>query len=368
MIPVARPLITQREKDLVQDCLDSGWVSSKGQYIGRFEQAMAEACGAAHGVAVMNGTVALHLALAVLGVGPGDEVIVPALTFVATANAVTYTGATPVLVDSRPDDWNMDPALLEGLITPATKGVIAVHLYGHPADMNAINEVAARRGLWVVEDAAEAHGARVRQPDGQWKAVGGLSTMGCFSFYGNKIITTGEGGMVLTDDAELDRRLRLLRDHGMDPARPYWHPILGYNYRMTNLQAAMGAAQMERFDQVVAAKRRLGRLYAQGLADVPGLTLAPEMPWAQSVFWMYGVLVDEGFGLGRDQLAQALRDAGVDTRPFFIPLNLMPPYQGGPAMPVAEGLAARGLSLPSGPDISDGEVAEVCRQVRRLAR
>src|SRR6266849_8650115 len=240
-IPVAAPSIGEEEMANVMEAMRSGWISSLGAFIGQFERDFAAVCGVAHGVAVANGTTALHLALVAAGVGPGDEVIIPSLTFVATANVVHYCGATPMFADSDPETWQLDPAKLEARITPRTRAIIPVHLYGHPCDMDAILELSARRGLAVVEDAAEAHGAEYRG-----RRVGAVGTVGCFSFYGNKIITTGEGGMCVTDDAALAERLRLLRDHGMDPKRPYWHEVVGYNYRMTNLQAAVGVAQVKR--------------------------------------------------------------------------------------------------------------------------
>ncbi len=365
-IPVARVALGRREKELVQDCLETGWVSSAGDYIPRLEQDFARFCGAAHGVSAMNGTCALHLALAALGLGPGDEVLVPSLTFVATANAVTYTGATPVFVDSEPTTWNLDPAALERAVTPRSKAVIAVHLYGHPARMPALLEVARRHGLTVIEDAAEAHGAEV-QVDGTWRRVGSLGRVGCFSFYGNKVLTTGEGGMVVTGDAELARRMVWLRGHAMDPERPYWHSEIGFNYRMTNLQAALGLGQLERVEEILEGKRQVARLYAQGLAAVPGLCHPPAEPWARSVYWMYSLLVEEDFPLDRDGLRRALLAEGIETRPFFHPLHTLPPYERGQRLPVCEDLARRGLNLPSGPAISPAEIERVCQAIRRAA-
>ncbi|HEX5576551.1 MAG TPA: DegT/DnrJ/EryC1/StrS aminotransferase family protein, partial [Gemmatimonadales bacterium] len=229
-IPVAAPMLVGNEKAYVLDCLDSSWISSAGQYVSRFEAAFADFCGVKHAVACCNGTAALHVALSALGVGPGDEVIVPTLTFVATANAVIQCGARPVFVDSEPETWNIDPALIEAKITPRTKGIIVVHLYGHPAEMESIVSTARRHGLFVVEDAAEAHGA-----EHNGRRVGSLGDVGIFSFFGNKIITTGEGGMVTTSDDTLAARVRQLKAQGIDPNRRYWYPVIGYNYRMTNV-------------------------------------------------------------------------------------------------------------------------------------
>src|SRR5581483_301487 len=269
-LPVAEPFLGDEELRYVAECVQTGWVSSAGKFVRRFEELFAELFEVEHAVAVSNGTTALHLALLALGIGPGDEVIVPALTFVATANAVTYCGATPVFADSEPTTWNIDPELAAAAVTPRTKAIVAVHLYGHPADLDPLLEL----GVPVVEDAAEAHGARYRG-----RPVGSLGAVGTFSFYGNKIVTTGEGGMVVTDRADLAARVRQLRDHGMDPDRRYWHPVLGFNYRLTNLQAALGVAQLEKLDAILERKARLAELYAEGLRDVPGIVLPTAEPW-----------------------------------------------------------------------------------------
>jgi perosamine synthetase len=363
MIPVAEVVLGEQEKAYVLDCLESGWISSLGKYVPAFEEAFSRFCGVRYGVATSNGTTALHLALVVLGVGPGDEVIVPTLTFVATANAVHYTGATPVFADSEPVTWNLDPEDVRRRITPRTKGIIPVHLYGHPADMDPILEIAREHGLWVLEDAAEAHGARYKG-----RPVGSLGRAACFSFYGNKIITTGEGGMILTDDGDLAEKAAWLRDHGMSREKRYWHPVIGFNYRMTNIQGALGLGQMERIEAILQKKRDIARWYREGLADVPGLTLSPEAEWAETVYWMYSILVGEEFGMGRDDLMAALREAGIDTRPFFYPIHTMPPYDRGERLPVAEDLAARGINLPSGLSLTEEQVRYICGTIRRLAR
>jgi perosamine synthetase len=357
-IPLTEPVLGEEELRNVVSALRSGWISSLGEFIGEFERAFAAFCGAREGIAVSSGTAALHLALAAVGVGPGDEVLVPSLTFVATANTVRYCGATPVFVDSDPATWGMETGDLEHRLSRRTKAIVPVHLYGHPCDMDPILEVARRRGLAVVEDAAEAHGALYRG-----RRVGALGAIGCFSFYGNKIITTGEGGMCVTDDPALAERLRLLRDHGMDPKRHYWHEIVGYNYRMTNLQAAVGVAQVKRLPEFVEKKRRLAGWYAESLARLARsgkVRLHPEAPWAKSVFWMYSVLVDDA-RVSRDEVRGRLRDRGVDTRPFFHPVHALPPYAAGQRLAVAEDLGARGLNLPSG-------VALEREQVERVAR
>jgi perosamine synthetase len=296
--------------------------------------------------------------LVAAGVGPGDEVLVPTLTFAATANVVRYCGAIPVFVDAEPATWQMAAADLEAKITPRTRAIIPVHLYGHPCDMDAILSLARRHGLVVIEDAAEAHGAQYRG-----RAVGAFGAVGCFSFYGNKIITTGEGGICVTDDAALADRLRLLRDHGMDPKRPYWHEIVGFNYRMTNLQAAVGVAQVKRLPEFVEKKRALAAWYAEGLAPLARrgrLTLHPEAPPARAVFWMYSVLLAAD-GPSVESVRSRLSEHDIESRPFFHPCHMLPPYADGVRLPTAEALAARGLNLPSGVGLSHAQVERVAR-------
>lgn len=361
-IPVAKPLLAGNEALYVAECVSSTWISSQGRFVRRFESEFAEFCDVAHGVAACNGTAALHLALEALGVGHGDEVLVPSLTFVATANSVRYAGATPVFVDCETSTWNMDPDLLEAAVTPRTKAIIVVHLYGQPARMDEIMAVAERHGLWVVEDAAEAHGARYKG-----HTVGGLGHVGCFSFFGNKIITTGEGGMVVTNDDDLAARLRILRDHGMDPGRKYWHPWVGFNYRMTNLQAAVGCAQMERVDAILKSKFEVAAWYREGLSGLDALVLPPDNEWSRSVYWMFSVLVNEPASpLDRDGLLAALGERNIEGRPFFYPIHVMPPYEAGLCLPVTEDLSRRGLSLPSYVGLTKAEVDLVCAELWNL--
>jgi perosamine synthetase len=360
--PVAEPEIGEEELRNVIEAVKSGWISSKGKFIEEFENSFARYIGVKHGVATSNGTAALHLALAALGVGPGDEVVVPDLTFAATINAVLYVGARPVIVDVDPSYWCLDPRELEKAITERTKAVIVVHLYGHPCDMDAIMEVAERRGLYVVEDAAEAHGAEYRG-----RKVGGFGHVSCFSFYGNKIITTGEGGMCLTNDEELAERMRVLRDHGMDPKRRYWHNVVGFNYRMTNLQAALGVAQLSKIEKFVEKKRMIARWYAKELSSIDGITLHPEMPWAKCIYWLYSILIDEEkTGLSRDELAQKLQSYGIETRNFFYPLHEMPPYQGYARSScfMSSVISRKGLSLPSSTKLSEENVIYIAQKVR----
>jgi perosamine synthetase len=365
-IPVAAPSLIGNEREYVNDCMKSGWISSAGKYVELFETGFAEFCGVRHAVACCNGTVALHLALAAFGVQPGDEVIVPTLTFVATPNAVTYCGATPVFVDSETETWNLDPVQVEAKITPRTKGIIAVHLYGHPAQMKKLREIANRRGLFLLEDAAEAHGALC---DG--RKVGSIGDAAAFSFYANKIITTGEGGMVVTNDDALAEKIRLLRGQGMDPTRRYWHPIIGYNYRMMNLAAAIGVAQLEKIDEQLAARIKIARAYQERLHKTPGILAQTEQPWAQHAYWMYSVVFEPDLWESRDQIIEKLSEQGVETRPVFYPAHTFPPYikySDGEAFPVAENLSACGISLPTWMGLTENEIDYVCRALEKCRK
>ena len=360
-ISVAQPTLAGNERQYVLDCLDTNWISSNGKYIGAFEESFARFCGVKHAVATNNGTTALHLALVVLGLKPGDEVIVPTVTYIATANAVRYCGATPVLVDVCPDTMNIDPAAIEARITKNTKGIIPVHLYGHPAEMDKVNEIAARHGLWVVEDAAEAHGAEVRG-----RRVGGLGTCATFSFFGNKIVTTGEGGMITTDDDELAARLRLFRGQGMDPQRRYWFQVVGYNYRMTNIQAAIGLAQMERIDEALAYRDGLARWYDEELSPLlPAIVLPARRDWARDVYWMYNIFLASGDEHRRDAVMAALDADGIETRPVFYPMHVMPPYLENTAYVVADEWAARGINLPTHQGLSRDDVRRIGASLAR---
>lgn len=354
MIPTGEPVIGEEELKNVIAAVKSGWISSKGKFIPEFEEKYASYCGFKYGVANSNGTVALHLALLALGIGQGDEVIVPTITFIATANAAKYTGAKPVFVDSHPDYWCLDPETIERAITPRTKAIIPVHVYGHPCDMDAVMAIAKKHKLYVIEDAAEAHGAEYKG-----KKVGSFGEINCFSFYGNKIITTGEGGICLTDDEKLAAKMKILRDHGMNPEKSYWHDIVGYNYRMTNIQAAIGVAQLEKIDRLVSKKREIARWYSEGLKELAEkrlIKLPPEMPWARSVYWMYSILVEDDFGISRDGLRQKLAGKEIETRPLFYPIHSMPPYNTGESFPVAKELSRKGISLPLGASLTKDKV------------
>ncbi len=357
-IPVYEPVLGGNEKKYVMDCMDSGWISSLGKYVTEFEKGFSSYCGRKFGVSVANGTVALHLALLALGIKKSDEVIVPDMTFVATANAVSYVGAKPVAVDSEMETWNIDTSKIEEKITKKTKAIIPVHLFGHPCDMDPIIDIAKDHSLFVVEDAAEAHGAEYKG-----KKVGGFGSISCFSFYGNKTITTGEGGMCLTDDEKLAEEMSFLKDHGMSKEKRYWHSKVGFNMRMTNIQAAIGLAQLEQIDKFIDRKRKNSELYNSLLKGVDGITLPPEMPWAKSTYWMYSVLVQDAYGRSRDQLMSKLKENKIDSRPFFYPMHQLPMYKSERSFPVADELSARGISLPSSPSLTKDDVERVCKAI-----
>jgi perosamine synthetase len=356
-ISVAAPDLSGNEASYVMECLRSTWISSKGPFLDEFERAFAKFCGVKNAVAVCNGTAALHLALCALGVERDDEVIVPTLTFVSTANAVRYCQATPVFADCDPRTFNVYADALKSLISSKTKGIIVTHLYGHPVDCDPILALAKQHGLFVLEDAAEAHGARYRG-----RIVGALGDCATFSFYGNKIITTGEGGMVTTNDDAFAERLRLLRGQGMQPDRRYWFPVIGYNYRMTNICAALGLAQLERIDQALAARKRVAEWYSQYLSGNPGLILPKTEPWATHAFWMYTLLLKDTAAKSRDEVMDLLDDQGIETRPVFYPMHQMPPYRGGhQSFPNADFCSSRGISLPTHSLLTEEDVRRVCR-------
>ena len=362
-IPVSHPVFSGNEKKYALECLDSVWISSIGKFIPLFEKKFAEFCGVEHAVSTCNGTSALHLALLGLGVSPGDEVLVPTLTYISVANAVRYCGATPRFVDSEARTFNLDPTQIEDKITSKTKGIIAVHLYGHPADMDAILEIARRRGLFVLEDAAESPGAMCRG-----RMVGGLGDAAIFSFFGNKIVTTGEGGMVMTHNAELSDRIRILRGQGMDPNHRYWFPVVGYNYRMTNLEAAIGLAQTEQIEEHIASRRRVAEWYNQRLEPLREfLTLPIEEPWARHSFWMYTVVLKDTVRLERDAVIGGLAAGGIETRPVFYPMHVLPPYKEADGRyPVAEALARRGINLPTHGLLTEEDVDYIAASLRTL--
>jgi len=372
VIPVNEPSLGERELEYVTKCVRTGWISSAGQFITEFEERWAAYCGRRYGVAVNNGTVALQLALASLGLQPGDEVIMPTFTIVSCAIAVIYNGGVPVLVDSGPRTWCMDVDQVREKITPRTRAIMAVHIYGHPVDMDPLLELTDRYGLAMVEDAAEAHGAEYlsgrNTSNATWQRCGSFGTLSCFSFYANKLITTGEGGMVLTDSTQLAEKARSLRNLCFQSQQRFYHEELGFNFRLTNLQAALGVAQLERMGEIVARKRWMGREYTRRLKDVEGLQLPVEEPWARSIYWMYGVVLSEETGIDAAKFAERLRERGVDTRPFFLGMHEQPAFlkRGlflNERYLVAERLARQGLYLPSGLALTEDQLVQVCDAV-----
>ncbi|MER8548321.1 DegT/DnrJ/EryC1/StrS family aminotransferase [Mesorhizobium sp. M1169] len=352
--PVSRPSLRGNELKYVTDAVKSGWISSLGAYVTRLETEFANYCGVRHAVSVSNGTVALHLALISAGVGPGDEVIVPDLSFIATANAVLMAGAKPVFCDVDPITLCMDPESAAERITGRTRAIIPVHLYGHPAAMIDLMNLAERHGLFVIEDAAEAHGATL---DGQ--RVGGLGHGATFSFYANKNMTTGEGGMIVTNSDAFASRCRHLRDHAMSSERRYWHDMLGYNYRMTNLQAAIGCAQFEQLESFLKRRRMLFSGYQSRLFGVNGIQLNRTLPNATNAYWMVCLEVEGMNREARDDLIVRLRRDGVDTRPYFFPMSDMP-YLDDADTPVSHAASARGINLPTSADYTSSDLDEIC--------
>jgi perosamine synthetase len=357
-IPIAEPEIGEEELRNVTEAVKSGWVSSKGPFIEEFENSFSKYIGTEYGLVTSNGTTALHLALVALGIGKGDKVLVPSLDFISVANAVTLTGAKPIFLDSHPDYWCIDPSKIVERIDKQTRAIIAVHLYGHPCDMDKIVKIAADHDLYLLEDCAEAHGAEYRN-----KKTGSFGIISCFSFYGNKIITTGEGGICLTDDRKLAEKMKILRDHGMNPDRKYWHDVIGFNYRMTNLQAALGVAQLRKIDHLIESKRTIARLYAEQLKELPSVIPAPEMPWAKNVYWLYSVLVEETL---RNKLIDIFEKQSIEVRPFFYPSHILPPYKSSLQLPVAEELSRKGINLPSGFNLSENHVRRITDLMREV--
>lgn len=361
-IRVAEPLLDGNERTYVLDCLESTWISSRGKYIEQFEDLVANFCSTQHAIATNNGTTALHLALAALGIGPGDEVIVPTLTYIASVNAIRYCGATPVFVDSLPHQLTLDPGHVAARVTSRTRGILTVPLYGHPVEMNAIQAIAHRHGLFVIEDAAEALGARYHgQP------VGSLADCTVFSFFGNKIITTGEGGMIVTSNADLASRMRFLRGQAVSPDKNYWHTDIGFNYRMTNVAAAIGCGQMERIDSHLERRQQVAGWYFHDLSDLQDHLLLPEASaGCHHCYWMYSVILDSSAPIVRDELMQMMAAQGIETRPIFYPVHQMPPYaEPLGSYPVAESQAARGISLPTHGRLTEADVLYVAESLAK---
>lgn len=364
MIPVCEPLITARDIELVNDALSSGWISSAGKYLDLFEERWADYCGMEHGIAVSNGSTALDIAVELLDLKAGDEVIMPAFTIISPAQSVVRAGGVPVLVDSDPVTWQMDVEQIEGRITPRTKAILVVHIYGHPADMEPIMALAEKHGLIVIEDAAEVHGAEYKG-----RRCGGIGHISTFSFYANKLITTGEGGMVLVKSPEHAERARSLRNLCFQPGRRFYHEELGYNFRMTNVQAAMGVGQIERVEETVIRKREIAHAYDAAFSAIHEIQLPVEMPWARNVFWVYGIVLGEERETDAVRVMTQLRTLGIETRPFFLGMHEQPVFHEmglfcGERYPVAERLARKGFYIPNGLTLTDGQVATVIEAVK----
>lgn len=361
--PVMEPNLSGNELRYLTDCITSGWISSQGRYVQQFEEQFNEYLGTEFAVTTSSGTTALHLGLLALGVGPGDEVIVPNLTFGASANAVIHAGATPVFADVDRSHWTLSPASFGAAITPRTKAVMPVHIYGHPCDMDPLLEIAGKHNISVIEDCAESLGAEYK---GQ--LVGSFGDLACFSFFSNKLITTGEGGMIVGKDLQHEEAIRLFRDHGMRREKRYWHEVAGFNYRMTNLQAAIGVAQLERIHGFVRQREDLAGWYRNQFHDLHGITHPVQMDWAKNVYWLYSILIEEEkLGITRDLLIKELLKQGIQSRPFFYPLRGQPAYgRNGPDCPVSEEVAAKGISLPSSVNLSELEVSRIVKAFRRI--
>lgn len=368
-IPVASTDLTGNEEAYAVDAIRSSWISSSGKYLDRFESEFAPLCSSEYALGVANGTVALHLALLGMNIRPGDEVLIPSLTYVATANAVRYVGGEPVFVDVDPETWCIDPNKLEAAITRRTCGIIAVHLLGHPADMDRINQFAGLHGLWVVEDAAEAPFAQYKD-----RVVGSLSDASTFSFFGNKMITCGEGGAVVVNDEKLYSRLKALRGQGMDPNRRYYFPITGYNFRLTNLAASILCAQLERTESIVRDRLAIFHRYNEALGAIEGIELQPVQHWAKLSPWMYACIIDEKrFGCGRDVLMSKLAERQIETRPMFVPLHTLPPFREESQarreyLPETDRLAAGGIMLPTFTNLTVADQIRVIEDIRQISR
>jgi len=393
MIPVNQPLLAKNTQKYVSQCIETGWISSAGEFIQRFEHDFSRFLNVKHAITTTSGTTALHLALISSGIGPDDAVFIPDLTMIAVPYAVLYTGASPVPIDVDPETYNINPrkirefinshcrynpkqkALTDNHTHKTIRAILPVHLYGHPCDMDSIKAIADEYGLLVIEDAAEAHGAMVFKEGDKEKGkyAGAIGDVGCFSFYANKIITTGEGGMVVTNSDETAAKAKLYKDLAHSPEKRFLHTDLAFNYRMTNLQAAVGTAQMEDINKFISIKRSMAQTYSSSLQDVQGLTLPIEKEWARSVYWMYAILVKEDFGISRDEFMSALKKRGIDTRSFFIPVHRQPVFQKFPELtqrffPESTQLSKKGLYLPSGLALTPSQIQEVCLAIQDIQK
>ncbi|MEN6375770.1 MAG: DegT/DnrJ/EryC1/StrS family aminotransferase [Smithella sp.] len=365
MISVNEPLLDGRELQYVSDCVTSGWISSAGKYISDFERKWADYCGMKHGISVCNGTIALELAVEILDFPRGSEIILPAFTIISCAQAITKAGCVPVVVDCDPDTWCMDVSRVEAAITPKTRAIMPVHIYGHAVDMDPLLNLAGKYNLKIIEDAAEVHGAEYKG-----KKCGGFGDLTCFSFFANKIITTGEGGMILTNSDELAEKLQSYRNLCFQSKQRFLHEEIGHNFRFTNIQAALGLAQLERIEKFVERKRAMAQIYNEGLAGLP-VQLPVEKPWAKNVYWMYGFVIDEKTGMTAKDLAVRLNEKGVETRPFFLGMHEQPVFKKaglfqGVSLPATERISRYGLYLPSGQAITDDQINSVIAAVKSI--
>lgn len=374
-VPVNEPLLTDDDFAPLEEAFRTGWISSAGKFVDQFENDWAEYCGQAFGIGVANGSVALQVAIDALDIGSGHEVIMPSYTIISCASAVVRAGAKPVLVDCCPHTFNMAVDQIEEKITAATKAIMVVHIFGHPVDMDPILHLAAKYDLRIIEDAAEVHGARYlsnrNSQSPQWKTCGGMGDIATFSFFANKLITTGEGGMLLTSDEHLAKRCRELRNLCFLPERRFLHRELGHQFRLTNMQAAVGINQIKRIEEIVERKRAIASRYTSSLQGLPGVQLPTEHDWARSVFWVYPLLLDPEHELDAAALADRLKAQGVETRPFFLGMHEQPVFREmglfhGETYPVTEMIARKGLYIPSGMAITEEQLEQVCESVRSV--
>lgn len=358
-IPVYKPSLDGNERDYVLKCIDSTWISSKGEFVSKFENEFADYINVKYATSVCNGTVALHLALEALGIGEGDEIIVPTLTYIASVNAIKYTGAEPVFVDSLKDTWQLDPEDIKKKITSKTTAIMAVHLYGQPCDMDSILKIAKENDLYVIEDCAEAFGSMYKS-----KYVGNFGDIAAFSFFGNKTITTGEGGMVVTNNQTLFERAKHLKGQGLAKYREYWHDSIGYNYRMTNICAAIGLAQLEQADKFIEKKVQIANWYMENFKGLP-IEFNKAYGEVKHTYWMCSILLDKAEN--RDVLRERLQNAGVETRPLFYPVHTMPMYSSKFKLhPIAEDISLRGINLPSYPDMTKEQVDYISNVIKEF--
>lgn len=365
---VAAPTLSGNEKKYVNECLDTSWISSSGKYINEFETSFSKYIGMKHAISCSNGTVALHLPLLALNIGPGDEVILPTFTYIATANAVAYVGAKRVFVDCDPQTWAINSIEIEKKITPRTKAIIVVHLYGHSADMDPIIEIAKKHNLFIIEDCAESLGASYKS-----KLTGTFGIISTFSFFGNKVITTGEGGMIVTNDDELANKMRIFKGQGMDPNKRYWHTVIGYNYRMTNIEAAIGLAQLEQIDTFLKYRKKIANWYNEALSPLNNfIELPSELHWADHCYWMYSILIKQNViesnnqETYRSKLMNFLDQNGIETRPLFYPMHKMPPHFTNELFPIADDISSRGINLPTHLNLNQDDIKYIASTIKNF--